>query len=1271
MKKLLKYITTLLVTLEHASAIGIPKITYLEMEQPFPLMGKKGFNRMTLKCQATGNPMPTIQWKLNGKILTGGRYYTPPSEGGESQLNVFSVTRADEGSYRCEATNKYGTIFNEIIVKIYKMGKFNPPYTRYDPPIKQEAHIGKPLELACPDHDEGIGNSYVWGSMPDSGTPTMWRSGTEPIEDGFFSSHGELVFSTLTSAKVKLINDMGGVSCILYRSEPVSSVQIQLDVKSEEVPVNSKPQLRRMIDADMVGVTGKNKEMICGAIGYPNPKVTWYKDGVEITKLNTNTEGRNFTISGHGMTLTIRPITYLAEGKYKCVAENSEGKDEKEGFLRVHSKPYFKKDMDVLQKVLYDQSITLNCEGTGKPQVTFDWYFNGSLLNKTDRYDISGGKLTILKADFNHTGLYLCVVRNYLGLNVQPAYVSVDAIPPSITSGLDKPTYIFKGKDNLLSCTFYSAPSSLITWSKADANISSSGEKLMLPNVQDKDTGKYTCHAKNVKGEDKDVAQVYAVVETVITKKPASLTKKVGTKMAQLYCDAVYEKKYLKGTFQWLRNGQPFTSSKNVYLENRLTGPKRIMFFKDIPMSAAGGYTCRVYAEDSSRRIISEDTAVGSITVIGKPKSPVEGSLTGDCDNSSNSLALSWKQDNYYGQNISYYILEFAARDRSADESAWIRYDPDTKIMDESVDIEVKKLPPSADLVFRLKSVIEFDDEIFISDPLSVYGACSTPAGAPIWVPKIGSESDGPGTLTVTWNDVDDVMKAGPGFAIVVDYKKLPDGETITKTITNGNKLVIDNAGENEEYEVTVRAKNDHGSGPEVKAKLKSSGPRITSAPDGIEVEFDDVTNDVIISWKPVEGATKYKVYYSAGATKRRRRDAHGMKEMVVETVNATLLAKDLKSETSYTYQIAGANDYMDGPKSPESTFQTKPSVPKAPMDADVNIIGHGIHVTWNPPAAERTKITGYVVTYYKDGDKSNKKTMECDADCRELFVTEGLDPFSYYTVELSAKNENGIGEPQVFDGLVVSTIDIPGKPAPPTYVNLNETTMAINFALPTKGYVGGLPKTFTIHYYMHGEDESTALKVSAEFPSRENITIHNVEPQAYVLFAVGTNQAGTGERSDVTERYPVKRVIPVTVKDVPSEPFYEKIWFLILIIIIALIILIALIICCCLTRRGGKYPVDEKERERGGWDNAPLKDYSEVPMDEIASSPAKNGKGPIRSASQNSLKPPFDADEDEDKDSLDDYGEDTKFNEDGSFIGQYGGEDAKKSNTVNGGAVV
>ena len=57
------------------------------------------------------------------------------------------------------------------------------------------------------------------------------------------------------------------------------------------------------------------------------------------------------------------------------------------------------------------------------------------------------------------------------------------------------------------------------------------------------------------------------------------------------------------------------------------------------------------------------------------------------------------------------------------------------------------------------------------------------------------------------------------------------------------------------------------------------------------------------------------------------------------------------------------------------------------------------------------------------------------------------------------------------------------------------------------------------------------------------------------------------------------------------------------------------------------------------------------------------DAKPPARSGSENSISKKA-LYSDDDKDSLDDYAEDSRFDEDGSFIGQYG--DDKK----NGGAV-
>lgn len=91
--------------------------------------------------------------------------------------------------------------------------------------------IGKPLTIECPKHTEGVGNTFVWGNLPEGeGIPTVWRMGQQPIENVFFGPRGQLIFQALTRDEVKLVNDVGGASCILYLGTPEVSKQFKIKI---------------------------------------------------------------------------------------------------------------------------------------------------------------------------------------------------------------------------------------------------------------------------------------------------------------------------------------------------------------------------------------------------------------------------------------------------------------------------------------------------------------------------------------------------------------------------------------------------------------------------------------------------------------------------------------------------------------------------------------------------------------------------------------------------------------------------------------------------------------------------------------------------------------------------------------------------------------------------------------------------------------------------------------------------------------------------------
>lgn len=115
--------------------------------------------------------------------------------------------------------------------------------------------------------------------------------------------------------------------------------------------------------------------------------------------------------------------------------------------------------------------------------------------------------------------------------------------------------------------------------------------------------------------------------------------------------------------------------------------------------------------------------------------------------------------------------------------------------------------------------------------------------------------------------------------------------------------------------------------------------------------------------------------------------------------------------------------------------------------------------------------------------------------------------------------------------------------------------------------------------------------------------------------------------------------------------------WIFVLIAIILLLLIILLCCCLCLQRnRGDEYSVDEKERKNGNDPEKELKDNGFQDYQRPEEEPMKGSRASLTSTIK--------LGESDDEGSLAEYGDiDTgKFNEDGSFLGQYH-NDKKKQN--------
>ncbi|XP_014667439.1 PREDICTED: neuroglian-like isoform X2 [Priapulus caudatus] len=141
---------------------------------------------------------------------------------------------------------------------------------------------------------------------------------------------------------------------------------------------------------------------------------------------------------------------------------------------------------------------------------------------------------------------------------------------------------------------------------------------------------------------------------------------------------------------------------------------------------------------------------------------------------------------------------------------------------------------------------------------------------------------------------------------------------------------------------------------------------------------------------------------------------------------------------------------------------------------------------------------------------------------------------------------------------------------------------------------------------------------------------------------------AGNGDTDDLKTES-----VPQEVITEGDDSIATAGWFIGMMIAIAILILILIIVCLIKRNRGGKYPVQEKEAALGkdpekGDEDGGFPEYNK-PL--TAEPDDTKGSRP----SLNSLVKPMGSE----TDSMAEYGdgEGGKFNEDGSFIGLYGGE--------------
>ncbi|XP_067316335.1 neural cell adhesion molecule L1-like protein isoform X3 [Pseudorasbora parva] len=1211
------------IPLDVLARINMEQLPTITEKSPASLIAFPFEESFPMKCEATGNPGPEFRWTKNGQDFDpyqDSRLITLDDSGTFIIPNNGNLTEF-QGNYRCFATNKLGTAMSEEIEFIVP----NVP--------KFPKEIIDPIEVM-------EGQSVILECDPPKGIPPLqiyWMTiGLQHIEQDERVSvglNGNLYFSNAIETDSR--RDYCCFAAFPRIRTIVQKNAMSVVVKSTNSLLERKPRLLTPTgrESHTYLVKGEDLQLECIAEGFPTPKVEWVKIGFH--KLPERA-----VVESHRKLLTIEMVNEEDEGKYMCKAKNPHGEVVHYFHVTVEEPPEFEiEPQSQLETIGAD--VVIKCVVKGNPQPRVTWRVNGRLLNEvptSNRKILKDGTISIHNANPENSAVYQCEAANRHGTILANANIMIMNIQPLILTENNLQYMAVEGKGVVMHCKVFSSPTASITWSKADSANAVEGERfsvhkngsLEIHKVMKEDMGEYSCFAQNTEGKVAIAATLEVKDPTRIVDPPHNLRVIVGTSI-QFSCQAEFDPSF-GDDFQilWEKDGMTLNSSENA----RYVLDDGVLEIINVSFGDQGLYAC------VARTPVDQDMAVAQLSVVDVPDPPEDVILS---EHNGRSVKIQWIPGDDHNSSITEYVIEF--EESQHEPGSWRQM---TKVQGNR-DSALLKLHGHVDYRFRVSAI----NEVGRGLPSRATERYKTPASAPDKNPEnIKIEGHLPHEMDINWEPLSPIEHNGPGLEYKVSYRRQGTEEDWMEHIVKRHSFVVKNTPTFVLYEIKIQAKNHAGWGPDPKIITAYSGEDFPSAPP--EYVAVDVMNNTMakVRWDHVHKDKLnghlggYRVSWWRLRSLLDSKKTHGDKHTSTFSGerNHTVVT-GLRPFSEYSLIVMAFNSRGNGPGSHPVSFKTQEGVPGQPAAFRVsNIQKHKVTLTWSPPVDANGIIIGYILQYQLINDTEELgplMTLNVSADSNKLHLQD-LDALSKYKFYLRCCTRAGCGPAASEERTTVPEA---------TVLNIS-TSVSHNFA--NISWIPGTEQTESELYVAFMNNREGNWKISDVLNSSKTFhVIEGLEPGTEYTVRLMT-------KSWVDNSSIFEDVIRTRAKGLASihGGISNQGWFIGLMCAIALLTLTVLIACFVNRNKGGKYSVKEKEDlhpdlESQGINDDTFCEYSD------------NDEKPLKS-SQHSLN--GDLKGGESGDSMVDYGdEDTHFNEDGSFIGEYSGRKERVSMEIKG----
>uniref|UniRef100_A0AAR2IXI5 Neural cell adhesion molecule L1-like protein n=1 Tax=Pygocentrus nattereri TaxID=42514 RepID=A0AAR2IXI5_PYGNA len=1053
--------------------------------------------------------------------------------------------------------------------------------------------------------------------------------------------------------------------------------------------------------------------LTCEAKGNPKPVFRWTKNGQDFYPHLEN-KLIKFENSGSFVIPNNKGLAKY-QGKYRCYASNKLGTAvSEETDFTVPTPPKFPKERIEPVVVKEGDSVILECNPPkGTPPVQLYWMTMGlQHIEQDERVSMGlNGNLYFSNTLVKDSRSDYCCFASFSAIRtiVQKTAMAIAVTPQRkpnllVPSGDQSQINLVTGEELELECISEGFPTPKIEWTKLGeklpkrSNIKNYGKLLTISKVTEEDSGKYMCKAKNSVGET--VHYFHVEVE----EPPRWIEEPVRTQVVTIGSD-VHIKCHAAGkpppAITWLRDGKPLHGEWTPTQSSDLVLYFHPPVYQHSLSNDTGVYQCE--ASNTHGTVL----ATANVMVMNHPPliltrdyleyATVRGkSVTMDCRVfGSPPATVHWRREDPEGsveeerfsihENGSLQIhtaevedmgkyMCYATNSQGTASISHLSMTEPTRIVVPPQDMEVRRgstaeLECQADMDQSLREDLEI---LWRKDGIDIYSNFTDDSG---YVPdppvRLFLSDLRDRSVRLHWVPTKDHNSPVKEHIIEYEENHWDPGKwkPLLRVSGNQNSAPLSLYG-HINYQFRVTAVNAIGAGrpskPSERYKTPPAAP--DRNPENIKIE-GHVPHQMHITWKPLlpiehnGPGLEYKLSYRQ----------LGVEDTWTEhTMERHLfVVKDTPTFVPYEIKIQARNHLGWAPEPRVVTGYSGEDLPlAAPEDVSVVVLNSTLlRVSWSPiPQAQlRGHLGGYSVHWWRTRSLLTSKEVPAEKQFltltgnRSHTMVPGLKPFSEYRLTVNVFNRRGNG-PSSSPLTFTTPQGVPERPPILRATNPQGDSITLVWAPPLEA--NGILTGYRLQYQLINEtmevDEAHTVNISG--PDTTQLVLPNLKLHSQYQFylsactVVGCGPAVSEEEGTVRDGiWRISEAVNTSqsfhvIEGLEPETVYT-------------VRLLA-----------SRWPDNSSLFEEVFTTRGKVKEKEDVRMDLEAHCVQEETSGEYSDSDEKPLKRSkrlLEGDVSGDDTSVDssvDYeDEDSEFNEDGSFIGEYAGHKRKLSAEVNG----